>query len=275
MLVDLADDVGIQALLTRLEGEQASVKMHLADRGQTLTQVLDAHEHYRNRIREIVNEFDQVAKNREQKFLAYQGDIHDQLKQVSSTTPQSVVYNRSNDDGVYREVNQRAADSLQAICETAIDAFNKVQISLLKPLEVFHVDPQIRTEAQSLTDDIRLAKQNILKLRGEITPDYVSINIASWVGQLRQARESSAALLERHERIMTRLRTAREQLSGPAQTLLREIENGKHKDLTELIISLRGSDRSNFSSASQIISLLEELYQRNWINIHIEPTSRQ
>lgn len=74
---------------------------------------------------------------------------------------------------------------------------------------------------------------------------------------------------------MTRLRTAREQLSGPAQTLLREIENGKHKDLTELIISLRGSDRSNFSSASQIIGLLEELYQRNWINIHIEPTSRQ
>jgi len=275
MLVDLADDDGIQALLTRLDAEQNSIKMHLADRGQTLIQVLDAHEHYRNRIREIVSEFDQVAKNREQKFLAYQGEIHDQLKQVSSTAPQSIVYNRSNDDGVYREVNQRAADSLQAICETAIDAFNKVQTSLLKPLEVFHVEPQIRTEAQSLTDDIRLAKQNILKLRGEITPDYVSSSIANWVGQLRQAREGSAALLDRHERIMAQLRTSREQLSGPARTLLREIEKGKHKDLTELIISLRGSNNSNFSSAAQIVNLLEELYQRNWINIHIELTSGQ
>jgi hypothetical protein len=166
----------------------------------------------------------------------------------------------------------RGANALQVFCDAAIEAFSKVQTSLLKPLEVFQVELQIRSEAQSLNEDIRLAKQNILKLKREITPDDIQKDIENWVEQLREARSSSTALVERHERIMARLRSPREQLSTSARSLLREIEKGTHKDLTELIISLRGSDRSNFNSASQIVSLLEELYQHNWINIHIDPT---
>jgi C-terminal processing protease CtpA/Prc len=74
---------------------------------------------------------------------------------------------------------------------------------------------------------------------------------------------------------MARLRAAREQLTAPAQTLLREIEKGAQQDLTELIISLRGNTGGSFESAAQIINLLEELYQRNWINIRINSTSGQ
>ncbi len=207
VLFDLADDEGVRGLLLRLDSEQVSIKAHLADRGQSLTQVLNAHEHYRNRVRQIITEFDDVAKNREQKFLAYQGGIHDALKQVLTVTPQNVVYNRSDDDGVYREVNVRAANALQSFCDAAIEAFSKVQTSLLKPLEVFQVEPQIRSEAQSLNEDIRFAKQDILKLKREITPDDVQNGIANWVERLRQARISSAALVGRYEGIMARLRS--------------------------------------------------------------------
>ncbi len=272
MLVELAENEGIKALLTRLDAEQTSIKMHLADRGQTLAQVLDAHEHFRTRVRAIFEEFDEFAKNREQRFLAYQGEVHDQLKKVMSTTPQSVVYNRSDDEGVYREVNERAANSLRSICDMALDAFAKVRMSLLKPLEVFQVEAEIRAEAQSLREDVSVAKQNIQRIQSEITPDRIRTNLAAWVNQLQQERENSEILSQRHERIIERLRSTKEQLSTPAQTLLQEIEKGKHKDLTELIIFLRASDGSTFGSASQIVSLLEELYQHHWINIHIEST---
>ncbi|MFN8469223.1 MAG: hypothetical protein U0X20_26950 [Caldilineaceae bacterium] len=275
ILVDLADDDGVRALLSRLDNEQALIKAHLADRGQTPTQVLDAHEHFRNRIRQIITEFDEVASNREQKFLAYQGTIHDELKRVLTVTPQSVAYNRTDDEGVYSEVNQRAVNSLHDFCDGAIEAFNKVRISLLKPLEVFQVESQIRTEAQSLNEDVRMAKQQMLNLKKGIDVEHVQAHISEWVTQLRQARDSSAAIVERHERIMARLRSARDQLGTPAQILLREIEKGTHKDLTELIISLRGTTGSDFDSAGQIIQLLAELYQHNWINIQIDTTSGQ
>lgn len=275
VLTDLAEDEGVQALLTRLDAEQMAIKSHLADRGQTLMQVLDAHEHFRNRVRPIINEFDEVAKNREQRFIAYQGGIYDELMRVLPTRPMNVVYNRSNDEGVYREVNQRAVQSLQEFCERAHRALNRVRIDLLKPLEVFQVESEIRAEAQSLSNDIREAIQNIQKLKRELEPDHVHEKILNWVTQLRQASDSSATLSQRHENIMARLRAAREQLTAPAQTLLREIEKGAQQDLTELIISLRGNTGGSFESAAQIINLLEELYQRNWINIRINSTSGQ
>jgi hypothetical protein len=275
VLVDLADDEGVRALLTRLDSEQISIKTHLADRGQSTAQVLDAHEHYRNRVRQVIAEFEDVARNREQKFLAYQGTIQDELKKVLEAALQTVSYNRSDDDGVYREVNLRAAQALRGRCDDAIEAFNKLRISLLKPLEVFQVAPQIRGEAQSLDEDIRTAKQSIIKLKIDIAPDNIQAKISEWAGQFQHAQNNSIALKKRHEQIMAHLRSAREQLTTPAQTLLQEIEKGTHKDLTELIISLRGNTGSNFDSASQIIRMLEELYQRNWINIQIDLATRQ
>lgn len=273
ILVELGDDAGVRALLARLDSEQARIKTHLADRGQTLDQVLDAHEHFRNSVHQIINEFDEVTRNREQKFLAYQGGIYDELQKVLPAAPQNIAYNPSDEVGVYREVNRRAVASLQDFCDRAISAFGTLQVSLLKPIEVFDVEAQILAEAQSLNDDIRSAKQDVQNLKKELDPQAVQERISEWVKKLHSARENSSALLQRHDRIMERLRSARDQLSGPAQTLLSEIEKGSQMDLTELIISLRGSNGSSFKDSRQIITLLEELYRHNWINIHVDPAS--
>ncbi len=275
ILADLADDEGVRALLGRLDAEQLAIKGNLADRNQKLIQVLDTHEHFRNRVRTIISEFDDVARNREQKFLTYQGGIYEELKRLLPTLPTNVVYNRSDDEGVYQEVNQRAVNALREYCDRALHVLNRVRIELLKPLEVFQVEPAIRAEAQGLSDEIRGVVQRIQKLKSELAPTLVQEKVKGWVSQLKEESDSSSELSKRHERIMSRLRASRELLSPQANTLLREIERGTHEDLTELIISLRGNSGGSFDSATQIIIYLEELYQHNWINIRIQTTSGQ
>lgn len=273
-LKDLADDEGVSALLERLDAQQMEVKRHLADRGQTVEQVLDDHEYFVTAIKTIESEFNGVTTNREERFLKYQAAIHETLKTVLAIPPATIAYNPRADAKGYQTVDLQAMNRLNDFCEQALAELRRVQTELLKPLEVFQVAAETRAAAEKLKQDVQNVETEVMEVKNALAASNVKTELQNWVLRLADARERSGDLLDRHNAIMDQLRSPRERLSEPARQLLQSIESQPNLDLTGLIISLRGRNHAGFDSTPAIISHLEELYRHNWVNIQVTTTVR-
>ena len=92
------------------------------------------------------------------------------------------------------------------------------------------------------------------------------------IESLLSIREEGAEVFEKMRHIQKQLRSNERELSSQSRKLLNLIGADREKDFTELIIELRQSKDEMFHDASEIVKSLEELYQRNWLNIKVSPT---
>jgi len=85
-------------------------------------------------------------------------------------------------------------------------------------------------------------------------------------------RQKGEDLITKNEMIQKHLRCDKSELNPKAQRLLSIIGSNKDRDFTELILELRQLGDQMFDNTAEIIESLEELYQRNWLNIKVSST---
>ena len=266
----------VKNLLDRLDEEQRLIKQHLADRTLSLKQVLESHEHFTNRISAIKGEFDQIAANRKDEFINFQAGIEEQLRSIIDKPDISEPYNPTDEEGCYHRVREKAVDKIEGLVEEqAINRIRDIQVELVKPLEVFKVSDAVKNEAETLKEKVSELEQKINIIRNDLKPGGIEENLPTVIKLLLSIREEGTEVLEKMGQVQKHLKCDKDELSSRAQKLLDLIGDNSDKDFTELIIELRQSGDEMFHDASQIIESLEELYQRNWLNIKVSPTTIQ
>ena len=274
MMVDAQPVDAVRDLTNRLDEEQGQIKRHLADRTKTVKQVLENHEYFANRISEIKDEFDQISVHRQEDFIRFQAAIVEQLRQFIDRSEIGEQYNPSDEEGCYRRVREKAVEKIQEFLkERASNSIQIIKGDLMKPIEVFEVRPQVKKDARALQEQVLALEVQISAIVQELRPDDIEEQLPSLVESVLAMREKSTELVAQWEAIQGQLRCDESELSPKAGALLSLIEGNTDKDFTELIIALRQSQNEMFSSPTEIIESLEELYQRNWLNIKISRTT--
>ena len=272
----MADSPKVDALINlcnRLDNEQTRIKRHLADRTKTVNQVLQSHEYFANQIGTIKAEFDDISVNRKDEFIRFQATIEEQFRILVPRPEIGERYNPSDEDGSYRRVRERSAERIRGFSEMAIKRLQELKADLMKPIEVFAVKPSVTDDAIGLRDKISELEIQINKIVQDSDVDSIEVQLSGLVESLHARRKESEELLRQWEKIQAQLRCDRSELSTKAARLLSLIETNSEKDFTELIVALRQSGNSTFSSTAEIIESLEELYQRNWLNIKVSRTT--
>ena len=273
-MVDAQSVDAVRDLINRLDEEQGQIKRHLADRTKTVKQVLENHEYFANRISEIKDEFDQISVHRQDDFIRFQAAIVEQLRQFIDRSEIGEQYNPSDEEGSYRRVREKAVEKIQEFLrEKASKSIQAIKGDLMKPIEVFKVRTQVKNDARALQEQVSALEVQISDIVQELRPDDIEEQLPSLVESVLAMRAESTELVVRWEDIQGQLRCDENELSPKAGALLSLIEGNTDKDFTELIIALRQSQNEMFSSPSEIIESLEELYQRNWLNIKVSRTT--
>lgn len=146
-------------------------------------------------------------------------------------------------------------------------------MDLLKPLEVFDVEAEVKKHAKELQKEVAGLEETIKGVESDLKVQEIELTLPDLVNRLTTIKNDGIAVIEANEKIQSKLRSNIGQLSKEAKYLLKILESNNDKDFTELIIELRESNSEVFEEASQIIRILEELYRRNWINIKISRTT--
>ena len=264
----------IKNLCDRLHKEQHRIKQHLADRTKTVKQVLESHEYFSNQITAIKAEFDQISEYRKDDFIRFQASIEDQLRQLIDRPDIGEQYNPTDEEGSYRRVREKVVEKIREFAiEPAIQSIKKRKSELMKPIEVFTVSDKIKNQAIGLNDEVYALGNRINEVKADLKPDDVDAQLSARVESLDSILKSGNEIFKRWEGIQDQLRCNKSELSPKARALLDLIEMNTDKDFTELIIDLRQSGNEMFGSTSEIIKSLEELYQRNWLNIRVSRTT--
>ena len=263
----------IKNLYDRLDKEQQRIKKHLADRTQTVKQVLESYEYFSNEVTAIKAEFDQISEYRKDDFIRFQASIEDQLRQLIDRPDIGEHYNPSNEEGSYRRVREKAVEKIQGFSEMAVKNVQVIKGDLMKPIEVFEVKPKVKNDAMALQKKLSALETRISRINQKLKPDGIEDQLSELVQSLLTMREEGAELVQQWEDIQGQLRCDKSELSPKARALLDLIEMDTDKDFTELIIDLRQSGNKMFGSTSEIIESLEELYQHNWLNIKVSRTT--
>ena len=266
----------VKNLCDRLDEEQQLIKRYLADQTKTVKQVLENHEYFLNQITAIKGEFDQVSERRKDEFIRFQADIEDQLLQLIDRPDIGEQFNPNDVEGSYSRVREKAVEKIQEfVIKSAIQRITELKSELMKPLEVFTVSDQIKNQAKEMSDALYALEERINEMNVGLKPDDVNDLLPAWVESLKSIREAGNEVFTKWEGIQDQLRCDKSELGPKEVVLLDMIEANADKDFTELIIDLRQSKNEMFGSTSEIIESLEELYQRNWLNIKISRTIGQ
>ena len=272
-MTDAQEIDGVKSLCDRLDEEQQRIKRHLADRAKTVEQVLENHEYFSNQIAAIKGEFDQISERRKDEFIRFQADIEGQLRQLIDRPDIGEQFNPTDVEGSYSRVREKAVEKIREfVIKPAIQNIEKLKSELMKPLEVFTVSDQLKNQATDLNDEARALGARIDEVKAVLKSDDVDAQLPVWVESLKSIREDGDAVFTRWEGIRDQLRCDKSELRPREAVLLAMIETSADKDFTELIIALRQSENEMFGSTSEIIESLEELYQRNWLNIKVSRT---
>ena len=273
IISDLIDDEAIKNLVERLDDEQKRIKRHLADRSLKLKSVLESCEHFKNSIESIKGEFDQMASNRQQKFIYFMSKMQEQLGKLIDKPNIDESYNPSDESGCYGRVREKAIAKIEEYAlKRAETNIQQIKTDLLKPMEVFRVSDNIRKEAMSLSESTKELERQIDSIRNILKTDTIEENLPSIIESLISFRQGGESIVSRNKMIQEHLRCDRMELSLKAQRLLTIIGNNKDRDFTELILELRQSGEQMLSNTAEIIESLEELYQKNWLNIKVSST---
>ncbi len=272
-MTDAQEIDGVKSLCDRLDEEQKRIKRYLADRTKTVKQVLENYEYFFNQIAAIKGEFDQVSERRKDEFIRFQADIEDQLRQLIDKPDIGEQFNPNDVEGSYSRVREKAVGKIQEfVIKSAIQRITELKSELMKPLEVFTVSDQIKNQAKEMSDALYALEERINEMNVGLKPDDVNDLLSAWVESLKSIREAGNEVFTKWEGIQDQLRCDKSELGPKEVVLLDMIEANADKDFTELIIDLRQSKNKVFGSTSEIIESLEELYQRNWLNIKISRT---
>ena len=273
MMHDANSNDAISNLIGRLDTEQQQIKKHLANRALSLSQVLENHEHFAKRFSEIKDEYDQITANRRDKFIKFQADIEEELDELLDKPHLGESYNPLDEDGSYRRVRVKVVERIQEFRERAVKSVQAIMGDLMKPIEVFEVKPKVKNDAVALQKKLSALEIRISHIDRKLKPNGIEDQLSDLVQSLLTMREEGTKLVQQWENIQGQLRCDKSELSPKARALLDLIEMDTDKDFTELIIDLRQSGNKMFGSTSEIIESLEELYQRNWLNIKVSRTT--
>ncbi len=263
----------VKILCDKLDEEQQRIKRYLADRAKTVKQVLENHEYFFNQIAAIKDEFDQISERRKDDFIRFQADIEGQLRQLIDRPGIGEQFNPNDVEGSYSRIREKAVEKIQElVIKFAIQRITELKSELMKPLEVFTVSDRIKNQAKEMSDAIYALEERINEVSVDLKPDDVDALLPAWVESLKSIREEGNEVFTKWEGIQDQLRCDKSELGPKEVVLLDMIEANADKDFTELIIDLRQSENEVFGSTSEIIKSLEELYQRNWLNIKISRT---
>ncbi len=261
-------------LIDRLDNEQQQIKKHLANRALRLSQVLENHEHFTKRFTEIKEEYNQITENRKDEFIEFQGMIETELVKLLDTPHIGEPYNPSDEDGAYRRVREKAVEKIrESFIKRAIQRIAAMKNELMKPIEVFDVEPNVKNDAIDLKKKVSALEIQISRIDQELQPKEIEEQLPDFVQSLLTMREESTELMNQWGSIQGQLRRDKNELSHRARVLLDLVETNTDKDFTELIIALRQPENKMFSSTTEIIESLEELYQYNWLNIKVSRTT--
>lgn len=263
----------VKNLIERLDDVQQQTKRHLANPTLSLRQVLENHEHFAKRFSEIKDEYDQITANRRDEFIKFQAGIEEELGELLDKPHIGESYNPLDEDGSYRRVREKVVERIREFSERAAKRIQALKSDLMKPIEVFEVKPHVKNDAVALHKKLSALEILISHTDQKLKPNDIDNQLPDLVRSLLTMREESTGLIQEWENIQSQLRCDKSELSLKARVLLDLIETNTDKDFTELIISLRQSKNEKFSSTLEIIDSLEELYQRNWLNIKISRTT--
>ena len=263
----------INNLIGRLDTEQQQIKKHLANRTLSLGQVLENHEYFAKRFSEIKDEYNQITANRRDVFIKFQADIEEELDELLDKPHIGESYNPLDEDGSYRRVREKVVEKIQGFSERAVKSVQAIKGDLMKPIEVFEVKPKVKNDAVALQKKLSALEIQISQVDQKLKPNGIEDQLSDLVQSLLTMRIESTKLVQQWENIQGQLRCDKNELSSKAKALLDLIEKNTDKDFTELIIDLRQSGNEMFGSTSEIIESLEELYQRNWLNIKVSRTT--
>ena len=273
IMTDAREIDGVKNLCDRLDEEQQRIKRHLADRTKTVKQVLENHEYFSNRIDAIKTEFDQISERRKDEFIQFQADIESHLRQLMGRPDIGERFNPTDVEGSYNRVRERAVEKIREfVIKPASQRIEELNSELMKPLEVFTVDVQIKNRARDLNAAVHALGDRVDEVKVALKSDDVDAYLPTWVESLKSIREASGDVLTRWEGIRDQIRRDKSELGPKERVLLDMIETNADKDFTELIISLRQSENEMFGSPSEIIESLGKLYRHNWLNIKVSRT---
>lgn len=268
----------IKNLVSRLDDEQYRIKQHLADRGSTLFQVLEHHEHFTNLITAIEDEFHQITRRTEEDFIRFRASIEEQLRRIDSISKSSLEeqYNPNDEEGCYRRVKEKAVEKIQEwVIQPASERIRVLKTDLLKPKEVFKVEESVKKRSIELEEQINQLEQRLHTIQSILQPQNIEEKLPEIISMLLSIQQEGAEIIDANNKIQTQLQTERSELTSEARLLLDFIETDKPKDFTQLIIQLRASESDKFPETAQIIKSLEELYEHNWINIQVSLSLKQ
>ena len=275
-MTDAQESDVVKNLINRLDEEQRIIKQHLADQAKTVKQVLENHEHFANRIAAIKTEFDQIALNRQDDFNRFRAQIEEQLRKVIDQPGFREQYNPTDDEGSYRRVREQAVEKVQNfVIDPAMRSIQAIKGDLMKATEVFKVSDDVKNKAIALREQVLGLERRIDQIRNDLKPEGIEARLPELVIAVQSIHDEGAEVVEKREWIQHQLRSKESELSGRAKKLLSLIDANGEKDFTELTIELRQSSDEMFRDTAAIIESLEELYQRNWLNIKVSRTTGQ
>ena len=273
MMHDANSNDAINNLIGRLDTEQQQIKKHLANRALSLSQVLENHEHFAKRFSGIKDEYDQITANRRDEFIKFQAEIEKKLDELLDKPHIGEPYNPLDEDGAYHRIREKVVEKIQAlVIRPAKDKIQMIRRELTKPIEVFKVGNAVRNEALVIKDEVIDLEHRINQIQNSLKPDGIEKILSTHIKELLSIREDGKNIVQRQVKIQNQLRSNEEELSQSSRKLLTLIDESSEKDFTELIIELKQSSDEVLRDTAEIIKSLEELYQRNWLNIRISRT---
>ena len=273
MMTDAHASDAVKNLIDRLDTEQQQIKRHLANQALSLSQVLENYEYFANQLSKIKDEYDQITANRKDEFIKFQAGIENELGELLDKPHIGEPYNPLDEDGAYRRVREKSVEKIQTfVIRPGMNKIQMIRRELTKPIEVFKVGDAVRNEAMVLEGEVVDLEHRINQIQNGLKSDGIEKVLPTHIKELQSILEDGENVVQRQEKIQNRLRSDVEELSQSAKKLLTLIDGSGEKDFTELIIELKQSNDEVLRDTTEIIKSLEELYQRNWLNIRISRT---
>ena len=260
-------DSVMQNLIMQFDVVEKKIADHLGNKRIPLKDVLGSHEHFKTQIDEINAEFTQFLTRKKDTFIVYQTKIMEQLKPLPGQPPQTVDFNPVESEGCYRKVREEAVGKLRFVISEVLSENKNRQRELLKPIEVFKVPESIRTKAIQLRRNLEKLAEEFQRIPLKFTVEKVDQNLSNWVNEIISGLEQGQTISETRKQIERELDALVPDPGSKAQKLQDELAAQQETDFTELIVRLLGD--GTFSSATEILESLEELYQANLVNLTV------
>ena len=261
------EDAAVQNLIERLDEVQREIRQYLADNRLGLKDVLSNHEYFKDPIKKIKAEFDQLISGKTDVFIAYQSKISAQLRRLPDSTLHPVDFNPMDTAGSYRKVRENAITVLESVIKNVEEKSESRKRELLKLIKVFTVVPDsLKNEAIQLHKDIEELVSEFQDIRHRFTPEAVNHEkLSEWVEKLISKFSMAQDISDRRQQLERKLDTLVPSPSERAQMLQEALKD--QMDFTELIVQLLSE--GTFSSTKEILECLEELYQANLVNLTV------